>query len=547
MAELAAAQQLIQTIFDLAKRKHFLDSDSITQGSYYDDQTRNDRLNAGRKDALTEIGGHAAELMDVTKLAWETLVQYTNLWTPAIQMKVERALRVLEKLAWTLHSRVRGILPTDLERFRSIVVAGSWVTCMSTFLLCPSFQSNIQEPEHRFRRLPLSMLTHVSDCAFVNALAAANQVSLIRQRDTINKMSVMDWKFTLESVWEAMCRYGWTPSGADLIEALAMRYALWLVYDPADSENDPTMFDHWTYCRIEDRTFPQLHPRLSDSFIFHAEKTVFFALRHSRAARAFVNHPRSRLLDESAQRVPMIRALVKFIKQFVQDAFLMSDVLEKVGILLSRRQLMPGEADRTFFESGSVVAQEIEGDDVLWDSRRAEVMRLQQDIIPLSTHEHVTQWADALLPVADREGWEEVAALRPIQERTAFLVLECALDQVWKKQQVPDTTFSFMKFAHVDDAGLPQDTPPESPEGWCRSVVHKIGKQTKGTPLFVAMAHMYAVVVPQPGDAREVQEVWITPYLPDALLCWLKQALARKRIRVEDIPEDLRPLCVPAQ
>ncbi len=567
---------LARRLVQLADRAMLIDAEAVAHTATLDDQTLADVQSMGRKNAIIKAGEQVKLYHGMTYQVWGALYTEFSTWNERTRDQVERALVYFERACWTLHSRVRTILPTDPseQHLYAKTMATSWCMCMSAYLLQPSLRANREDPVDVYQRAPMLLGKRATDFAIANHLLTRQQTSVAYTDGSIQTFSVADWKFSSDLAAEVLWRYGWTPSTADFIDAHAMRYALWLVWDPEEEEaamkkmtpfEAAALYNQSVYCtppRPETTLRLPLNPRFNTDFVFHAEKAVFFALRHNRSCRAFFTHAKRRpmptaLLNTSTWRESMLNACVSFIRAFSRESFMSNEAKEIVSGLLLRRQLMPGEAEVAMYENGSLLGTEIDAQTILFDMRREELARLQRDVQVLDTHMHVEQWVTALLPVVRQQSssldteWEAIAAARPGNERTALLVLETALDIYFKAQRVPDTVCSFARFSYCDDAGLfpPKDAPPETPEASCKSIVHTLmslpGFKPEtlkgGTPTFIAMAHLYAVIVPQPEKVKDVQSLYVTPHLPDALGCWLAHAVWRKRIQLHQVPPALRP------
>ena len=549
----AAVIQLVQTPLPSV--------DELERAASLDDYDRLERLDQDLPDNLVNIKEHVARVLALVFEAWEH-VKRAPLTPDSLRVWTVLA-RLLARHAFKVHACVRTILPTDLERFRSEVVIASWTAALSSGLLLPSLRANVEDPAERFNRSPLNMMLRVHENAFVRALLATQQRSIVVTNRSVQDLSVTEWHNTFQAAWPALVRYGWTPAAHALLDALLTRYALWVAYDPEDAEVEAEtarVFDDWMLCRSPDNApIPNerelaegelpTDPRLKLAFLVHLEKTVFFARRHLDAAHAFVYHSQRRLVT---QVTPMLRrkilhALRDFIRE-VARGVLKDNALESVRNLLLRRHLMPGEVDRTMYENGSYADfNNLETDGILWDSRRREHIRLQETILPLDLQEHIERWVNACMrdsfefPFAEATfsaDWERIAAARPDNERTAFLVIEQVMDQLLRRHGVNDARCSFTRFGYCDDAGLrpPGDAPPDSPEDACRAVFGATGCQA-GTPIWVAIAHVYAVVVPVPQSKGDLERLYVTPFLADALAIWLRLCVTERAL----FPRNLLP------
>ena len=142
-----------------------------------------------------------------------------------------------------------------------------------------------------------------------------------------------------------------------------------------------------------------------------------------------------------------------------------------------------------------------------------------------------TEGASLALPftaAASDHEWDSIAAQRSPNERSAFLVLETALDTFLRVHRVPPARCSLLRFGYPDDAGLvpPLDAPPSTPEEACLAITRS--GCTKGAPILVILAQVYSVVVPAIGTDRDVHRVLYTPHLVDALAAWLAVGLQRQ-------------------
>jgi hypothetical protein len=549
-------------------------SDSVQREAGMDDLERFDQISRGVTDMLLHLGQVARDVNDLTFVGWAILADDRAIWDATDQYRdaFRAILKLLRTRAWTWHQRIRTVLPPELERVRGRVFGTSWHACLSAALLAESLETNIADRGVRTTRTPLALGQRVHENGFVRHLLAAQRTSFIVSTEPVANYSIGDWKCTLDGLWAAIFRHGLTPSGARLLEALVYRYAMWLVHDE-DEYRDWTaldyrrVFDHWTFCRdppapalpvvddddplvgplqqdaaelspmLREEDLP-LNPRLRLGFLIHSEKQLNFAMRHMQAARACLGHERARpLVFTEDWRRRAVRALVDMAGSILRDTFMKTDAIEAIKNLIVRRHLTPGEAERALFESGSLFGLEVEADNVLYDMRRAEGQRLQNDVLPLAVHEHLAEWANHMQHVvalsfrnADDE-WDRIAAARPINERTAFLVIESAIDSLLRRFQIAPSHCSLRSYGYADDAGLvpPFDCPPASPEVACNAITASGGAPQ--TPLFIALAHVYVVVLPDISEPRGivVQRVLFTPHLPDALCAWLALCLARKR------------------
>jgi hypothetical protein len=533
------------------------ESYTLEKASQRDDFARLQLLDHGQRDLIVNLKTFVGRHLDIVFDLWTLAKRHMRDGHYKNAEKTKNLfllIRLMKTRTFAVHKNTRVTLPSDLEHFRSETVAASWLATVSSILLEESLRANVDEPEPpTFHRPPLLLSKTPSEYGFVRALLAQHQTSLVVTANRVERMSVSEWKLTLDAAWEAVGRFGWTPSAHALLHALFLRYALWLAYDPEDSPLDATdlrrVYDYHPLCHRGERQTVTLEqddghestvspsvdeasilpdPHLRVAFVFHLEKTLFFVRRHTEAIHAFVSHSQARPLVMPVEwRRNMLQSFRKFAQEVANDDKLSSEVTEIIKTLIMRRQLLPGEADRTLYENGSYLTSEVESEGVLWDSRRDEFMRLQSDVIDLTLMAHVSQWIDlSLKSSADRvftgnEGeWDAVAAARPRNERTAFLVFEQIIEIRLKKLHVTPTKCSMTHYGYSDDAGLrpPLDAPPVSPD--------QASSISAACPVWVSMSQTYHVVIPTP--TRSVNAIWYTPHLIDALAMWIHVALQRK-------------------
>lgn len=568
-------------------RRELPTMEEVYMESSSDDHDRADSLTRNIPDTLVTVGRQVRELNDLVYMGWERFYADRAHWdaSPRSRKKFLAALRLLRSCAWAWHQRARVVISPDMEKVRGMVFSCSWFTYMSATLLLRSVEANIADRGVQLVRSPLLFMERADENSFVHHLLSAQQANIVLSPDRVGAYTVQVWKETLDGLWDAINRYGLTPSSARLYDALTLRYAAWLVHDEADYEHVSEkelnrVFSHWTLCHDSaDRNAPDeendddgeyddtytgplpqhaqglapmmtegllpLNERLRVSFVIHGEMMLFHGIRYIESMRAFTGHPEARpLIMAEALRRQSAKAIVDLAKHILSNSALTTEANETVKSLLMRRHLRPGDAETAMFEAGSRIGLFVEGDEVMYDINRVEFMRLNKDVLPLDLGEHLTNWYLALdrsmaLPFTgandDRE-WDAIAAQRPRTERAAFVVLETALDIFLRVRRVPQSDCSLRKFAYADDAGLvpPLDAPPSSPEDACLAVARNDCK--KGTPLFVAMAHVYCVVLPG-ADNESVKRVLYTPHLVDALATWLA-ACHQKRL----LPRNAHPL-----
>lgn len=546
--------------------------EQITRESSDDDHERADRLTRNRPDMILTMGEHVRRVTDLVFTARDFFRDDRAFWdaTPASQNKFAVCLRVLCSCTWAWHQRARVVLSPELEKVRAIIFCGGWHAYMAAALLVKSLEASIQERGVHLTRLPLSLLSRVHENSYVVCLLNASRASFVVSTEPIVAYNVSAWRITVDGLLEAIHRFGLTPSAAQLFDALVCRYAAWLVhedddYTGLDEADINRVFSHWTLTRPaaaaaavdddpyvgplpEDAPAPMLgddalpmNPRLRLSFVLQGEMQLFPYIRHVNAMRAFIGHRLAAPLCVTvAQRTAGAKALVSFAKSVLKVQALAGDMTERIKMLLMRRHLRPGEASMALFEAGARVGLGIDADEIMYDSRRPESERINQQVVPADVGEHLTQWLTDLersslaLPftaAASDQEWDGIAAQRPLSERAAFLVLETAIDTFLRVHRVEKRHCSLAHFAYVDDAGLmpPLDAPPSSPEEACAAIVHTHDCKP-GAPIFVAIAHVYAVVIPSSKDGAAVVRVLYTPHLADALVAWLAVCVQRQII-----------------
>jgi hypothetical protein len=544
--------------------------EQIARESSDEDHERADRLTRQRPDMILSIGEQVGKLSGLVFTARDFFLNDRAHWnaSPFSRNRFLVCLRVLCSCAWAWHQHSRVILSPELERVRAIIFCGGWHMYMAAALLIRSVEASIIDRGVDLTRLPASLLWCVQENSYVVHLLNAGRASFVVDTGPIAMYSVSAWKTTIDGLLEAIHRFGLTPSAARLLEALVYRYAAWLVHeddDYADVNEDELnrVFSHWTLTRDaaaapddegdsyvgplpEDAPVPVLgddvlpmNPRLRLSFVLQGEMLLFPYIRHMNAMRAFTTHPRAApLVVAVQQRRESAKALVKFATDLLRDQTLASDMTETIKTLLMRRHLRPGEAALALFEAGARVGLAVEADEAMYDSRREEYNRINDRVIKVDATVLLAQWLADLdhsmsLPfsaaASDRE-WDNIAAQRSILERAAFLILETVLDTFLRVHRVRRERCSLVHFGYPDDAGLvpPLDAPPSTPEEACAAIAHN--DCIPGAPLFIALAHVYAIVVPLSDNAQSIHRVLYTPHLVDAFVAWLAVCLQRKFI-----------------
>lgn len=546
--------------------------ETIATESSRDDQTRIDEMKRGFVDIIFQFNEALTQLGDVVQAGWDVLYDTRSTWdTPERLPVFTRVVAILCGLTSELHERARVMLPADLEKSRSLVFVRSWVLVVSTQLLRSSLATNVAENGLFIVRAPLTLIKRAGDYSYVRHLLMAQRASMVISKETVENFRVSQWKFSLTALWLSINRYGLTPSAGAMLEALFDRYALWLIHDPAEYEGKKeaeldALFDDWIMCRPiddsedacigplpEDTAFLRptlraselpINPRLCLGFIIQAENVFFHARRHHAAFNAHVGHPTARpvVLSERWRRAAA-KAFGEFVAAVLIHSHIKTEAIETVKNLITRRHLLPGEAERAHFESGSVMAFDVDADGVLDDMRRDVFLYLQKDVLPLEVNAHFAKWIQELgpclaLPFTDLHSddeWDRIAAARPVTERAAFLVFESAFDCLMKFLGVHWNECSMREFDYADDAGIipPYDAPPTTPELAAAATIKRKAAR-HGTPAFLCLAHAYMVVVSN-GNGQ-VQRVHVTPHLLDALGVWLAVCVKRETLRVSRSP-----------
>lgn len=523
----------------------------ICQGND-DDYERAERLTRNLPDMILTIGEQTLRLNELAFEGWEIFWTERAFWdsNEETRKRFKVVIRILQSCVWTWHQRIRMLHSPERERVRTIAYTGSWHAFMSVMLLTHCIEANIVERSVHLERMPLQFGDEIGRNSYVRQMLVANRTNIITNADMIGKYSVLDWKTTIEGLTNLIYRYGLTPSAARLYEALALRYAAWLVHDDRDyahmtEEEVDLTFDHWTLTRearkptradgnnevddgddendddpytgplpedrhtltsetLDDDVLP-MNPRLRLSFVIEGEMTIFYALRHIFAMNAFRQHPQARpLIMDPKWRRDMLSTIVNVASEILQDSNMSTETTEIIMSLMMRRHLRPGEAELATFEAGGKMGISVDGDEVMFDMRRVEYNRITEKVLPKGTSTHLIEWQEQLessisLPFSGTSlaEWDAIAAQRPLAERAALLVLETAFDTFMRANRVNDRRCSLRKFGYMDDAGLvpPLDAPPATPEEACSSI---LASECEGnSAIFVALAHVYFVIIPE--------------------------------------------------
>ena len=451
--------------------------------------------------------------------------------------------------SWERHIFLRQeMTPLSSAQVKQLFV-GSWIAYTRHALIQQQLVDALASEDASLEVFPAVLGQRITDFDYVNGVRARKNLVLSNQ--LLGEYSPQVLHYTLVRLTETLDACGWTPSAHALLVALFWRYALILHYPERRLAGPSGVFA----ARTDDECAPPLSPaRLKMSFLTVMERIFFHHLWRS---RAIVSLSKETFWLRSVN-VVVVRDWAAWRQGRGRDLFAVAlrDTLnhpmlgggfgERVGKLLLDRFLLPAEREQKRFE----YADEGTGDDtdatqVLYAFRLDMYKRLQP-VMKSPAHELLDRYltgttfaaaaalgattstaATTTLALAlGRDGteggiWEEVAPKRDdIYERVALLLFQVVFDIIGMASG-PGPVFHRLSYSDDRAALAPGDLPPST-----RSTITTVLGAETG-PFFVAIWGVYFVFEPTLPVCRPLV---ITPHLLDALVVWLRAAVAGQHL-----------------
>jgi hypothetical protein len=471
----------------------------------HNDEARMERIEEGHSDILTAAyrAFQRQLLQPLQELATVTR-HFEELRGDAEAAEVCTVARALADMAFEWHCAARTHVRLGTLSWRAAVLAHLWLHLAESAYM----------DERVFHRTSFAALETMAACYPYATLGAARD-------EPVGRYSVLTWYTALEQFKDGWERTGWTPASERFLQALLVRYAMFLEADAdgtegAESAEAPGVFDDPLLC---DAGQGGQRPRLRPRFLTDLEPRLLPMWRQGRVAATWYASAQPVPPATAVQRVAALDAWVAFARAVSTDDRMRTEVLDRVRDMLARRLLRPGEA--------SLSAAGTDPDMVLCDHRPDMYMTLQP-LLRGSVADLLTGWAQvtranaALMAsngLASPAAWEQAAGSRAPGAAVALLVFETCFDLWIRAMGGAEAVFTLAAHAFVDDQSLSGDltVPPATPDAALRGCDQQ-------TPVFVAIAQVYGVVTDHGG-------LLVTPVLTEALTAWLVAAVANGRVR----------------